>query len=110
MALPKHTHKKICTVGQHWHENTMKTLLSVNNYFYPRGGAEVVFLEQNRILEQCGWTVVPFAMEHSKNLQSNWSRYFVEEVEFWESYSLCEKMKRIPRIVYSFEARNKLGK
>ena len=25
-------------------------LLSINNYFYPRGGAEVLFLEQNRIL------------------------------------------------------------
>jgi Glycosyl transferases group 1 len=30
-------------------------LLSINNYFYPRGGAEVVFLEQNRMLEGAGW-------------------------------------------------------
>ena len=43
-------------------------LLSINNYFYPRGGAEVLFLEQNRMFEDIGWQVVPFAMRHSRNL------------------------------------------
>ena len=27
-------------------------LLSINNYYYRRGGAEVLFLEQNRMLEE----------------------------------------------------------
>jgi len=29
-------------------------LLSINNYYYRRGGAEVLFLEQNRMLEEAG--------------------------------------------------------
>ena len=44
----------------------MPTLLSVNNYYHYRGGAETVFLEHNRMFEANGWTVVPFAMKHAK--------------------------------------------
>ena len=51
-------------------------LLSINNYFYPRGGAEVLFLEQNRMLESIGWQVVPFAMRHADNLPTPWAEYF----------------------------------
>jgi hypothetical protein len=29
----------------------MPTLLAINNYYYRRGGAEVVFLEQNHLFE-----------------------------------------------------------
>ena len=42
----------------------MATLLSVNSYFYRRDGSEVVFIEHNRLLAECGWQVVPFAMHH----------------------------------------------
>ena len=43
-------------------------LLAINNYYYRRGGAEVLFLEHNRMFENIGWQVVPFAMRHPKNL------------------------------------------
>lgn len=43
-------------------------LLSINDYFYPRGGAAVAFLEQNRMLEGVGRQVVQFAMRHPQNL------------------------------------------
>lgn len=87
----------------------MPTLLSINNYYYRRGGAEVVFLEQNRLLEAAGWQVAPFAMQHQKNLPSPWSEYFVEEIEFGEDYSLWGKLQRIPKVIYSTEARRKLS-
>jgi glycosyltransferase involved in cell wall biosynthesis len=84
-------------------------LLSINNYFYRRGGAEVVFLEQNRLFEAIGWQVVPFAMQHSKNLSSPWQDYFVEEIEFGISYSLMQKATLAVRVTYSSEARKKIG-
>jgi glycosyltransferase involved in cell wall biosynthesis len=84
------------------------TLLAVNNYYYYRGGAEAVFLEHNRMFEALGWTVVPFAMKHRKNLHTPWSEYFVEEVEFGEQYSLREQLIRVPKVIFSFEARRKL--
>ena len=83
-------------------------LLSINNYFYPRGGAEVVFLEQNRMFEDIGWQVVPFSMRHAKNLPTPWSDYFPDEIEFGESYSLASKLVRAPRVIYSLQARKKL--
>lgn len=87
----------------------MPTLLSVNNYYYNRGGAESVFLEQNRLFESQGWNVVPFAMQHPKNLPTPWSRYFIDEIEFGQRYSLLQKIARAPKVIYSFEARRKLA-
>jgi glycosyltransferase involved in cell wall biosynthesis len=86
----------------------MATLLSVNNYHYYRGGAETVFLEHNRMFDEMGWRVMPFAMRHPKNIESEWSRYFVDEIEFGESYSTTGKLARAAKVIYSFEARRNL--
>jgi glycosyltransferase involved in cell wall biosynthesis len=88
----------------------MATLLSVNNYYYVRGGAEAVFFEHNRMFEAIGWRVIPFAMRHQKNLESEWSEYFVDEIEFGESYSITGKLSRAAKVIYSFEARRNLAK
>lgn len=87
----------------------MPTLLSVNNYYYYRGGAETVFLEQNRMFSGLGWKVVPFAMQHPKNLPSEWASHFVDEIEFGEDYSLMQKISRTPKVIYSLEAVRKLS-
>lgn len=84
-------------------------LLSINNYYYRRGGADIAFLEQNRLLEERGWDVVPFAMRHPKNLPSSWDGYFVDEIEFGESYSALEKLQRAAKVIYSREARDKVA-
>jgi glycosyltransferase involved in cell wall biosynthesis len=83
-------------------------LLSINNYFYPRGGAEVLFLEQNRLLENIGWQVVPFAMRHSKNLSTPWSDYFPDEIELGQSYTLPAKLLNAQRVIFSFQARERM--
>ena len=84
-------------------------LLSVNNYYYRRGGAEVLFLEQNRMLEDAGWQVVPFAMHHPDNLPTPWAKYFPDEIEFGQSYSAAGKLMRASRVIYSLQARQKLN-
>jgi len=86
----------------------MSTLLSINNYHYYRGGAETVFLEHNRLFADMDWQVVPFAMEHPANLPSPWSRYFVQEIEFGGDYSWWGKLRRVPKVIYSLEARRNL--
>ena len=88
----------------------MATLLAINNYYYYRGGAETLFLEHNRIFQDLGWQVVPFAMRHAQNLATPWSEFFVDEVEFGNDYSLREKLVRVPKVIYSFEAREKLAR
>ena len=88
----------------------MPTLLAVHNYYYYRGGAETLFLEHNRLLEQQGWEVVPFAMRHERNLPSPWSEFFVDEIEFGRNYSLIQKLSRVPKVIYSVEARRNLAR
>lgn len=86
----------------------MPSLLSINNYHYRRGGAEVVYLEQNRLFEEAGWQVVPFAMRHKNNLKTQWSAYFADEIEFDVSYSFWQKIQRVPKVICSREASSKL--
>lgn len=81
----------------------MQTILSLNNYLYARGGAEVVFLEHNRLLADKGWSVVPFSMQHADNLETPWSKYFIEELEFGEDYSLAKKIGMAGKVIYSTE-------
>ncbi len=83
-------------------------LLSINNYHYRRGGAEVVFLEQNRLFEEIGWDVVPFAMRHPDNLPSPHERHFVEEIEFGRAYGAMRRLRHAASIIYSREARARL--
>lgn len=86
----------------------MPRLLSINNYFYVRGGSEAVYFGHNRMLESLGWSVVPFAMKHSRNLPTPWSEFFVDELEVGGGYSIAGKLARLPKVVYSLEARRRL--
>jgi glycosyltransferase involved in cell wall biosynthesis len=79
-----------------------------NNYFYRRGGAEVVCLEEMRLLKEIGWEAVPFAMKHPKNLPSAWDPYFVDEIEHGGEYSPWQKAVRTGKVIYSFEAQRNL--
>ncbi len=88
----------------------MQTLLSVNSYFYRRDGSEVVYLEHNRLFEEAGWRVVPFSMQHPQNLASEWSEYFPTEIEFGRAYSVVERISRVPKVIYSREARRNIQK
>jgi hypothetical protein len=83
-----------------------QTLLSINNYYYPRGGAEVVFFRHNKMLEREGWRVAPFCMLHENNLPTPWSENFVEELEYRDQPTkFGERLRKGLKAVYSFEAR-----
>lgn len=86
----------------------MNNLLSINNYYYRRGGAEVVFLEQNKIFENLGWKVVPYSMKHPKNEDSKWNNYFPNEIEYGAHNDWRSNLTNAFKIIYSWEARNKL--
>ncbi len=87
----------------------MPTLLSINNYFYRRGGAEVVFLEHNRLFKEKKWDVIPFSMTHEKNDESEWQNYFVDEIEFGQNYSFLRKISNAFKVMYSLEAQKKIS-
>lgn len=84
-------------------------LLAINNYFYRRGGAEAIFLDHMSLFEDIGWDAVPFAMQHPENLPSDWSRYFVSEIEYGRESSALTKVKQAAKIIYSREAQQNLS-
>ncbi|MBV8804155.1 MAG: glycosyltransferase family 4 protein [Sinobacteraceae bacterium] len=86
----------------------MSTVIAINNYYYDRGGSEAIFFAHNHMLEALGWEVVPFSMQHPRNHATPWSEYFVDDLEIDGDYSLGQKLVRMPKVIYSFEARRRL--
>lgn len=86
----------------------MLNLLNINNYHYHRGGADVVYLGHAALMECQGFNNAFFSMQHPKNLPTSWSGYFVDEIEFGHSYSLPQKLLMASKVIYSFEAQNKI--
>lgn len=82
-------------------------ILSVNKFFWSKGGSETVFFSEKELLEKHGHTVIPFSMKSDKNFDSPYSKYFVEYVDY-SSPSLVTKIKNASKIIYSFDARNKM--
>lgn len=59
----------------------MKILL-INKYFYRRAGAETVFFQERDFLLRHGHEVSDFSMHHPQNLDSFYSEYFVDQIEY----------------------------
>ena len=88
----------------------MPKLLSLNTYNYRRGGSDAVFLDHDALFREMGWETAVFTMHHPKNEPSLWSPYFADELEFGHAYSIWNKMAMAGKVIYSWEARNKLAK
>jgi glycosyltransferase involved in cell wall biosynthesis len=86
----------------------MPQLLSINNYYYRRGGSEAVFFEHNRLFEQAGWNVVPFATRHPLNEPTKWADYFVEDTDSAAARSPLAKLRRAADAIYSAEAARRI--
>ena len=82
-------------------------ILSVNKYFWKKGGSETVFFGEKQLLESHGHQVIPFSMQSSQNLETPFSKYFVTEVNYTEK-GLYNKISAASKIIYSFEARRKI--
>jgi glycosyltransferase involved in cell wall biosynthesis len=72
-------------------------ILQINNSYNKVGGAESVFFNTIALLKQNGHEVVPFSLNSSKNLDSKYSSYFVDDV------------KPLHNKLFSFTAQKKLA-
>ena len=86
----------------------MPLLLSINNYYYPRGGSEAVFFEHNRLFELAGWEVVPFSMQSAQNLPSPWSGQFANDDDA-SGFSPLAKLSKGAAAIYSTDAARRVG-
>src|SRR6202521_6068617 len=85
----------------------MPQLLSINNYYYLRGGSEAVYFEHNRLFEDAGWEVVPFSMHNARNQPSEWSEHFIDETDD-AGRSPMAKLSRAVGAIYSIEAARRI--
>ncbi|MFI3189582.1 hypothetical protein BCS42_05785 [Crenothrix sp. D3] len=83
-------------------------ILSINKFYWQKGGAETVFLGEKALLEQHKHQVVPFSMQSSHNLPSEYAEYFVTENDYSNPGSLGNQIRMGINIIYSFEARQKI--
>jgi glycosyltransferase involved in cell wall biosynthesis len=84
-------------------------ILQVNQYYYPRGGADKYFLDLAAALEAAGEEVAVFAMDHPKNLATPWNKYFVSYLSFNQG-KLSDKLRTPGRVIYSLETKRKFTK
>jgi glycosyltransferase involved in cell wall biosynthesis len=87
---------------------TKPKLLSINNYYYRRGGAESVFFDHNEMFERAGWEVVPFSMQHAENLPCRWSDHFADTTDGSMDGSPLVKVSRAMTTVYSLDAARRI--
>lgn len=84
-------------------------ILMAHKYFHPAGGPEEVLLETMEHLKSMGHTVIPFSMQHPKNLKTEYEKYFVSNVDYNNHSRLPWNLARTTfRIIFNFEAKRKM--
>ena len=71
-------------------------ILLVNKFYYPRGGDCMVTLNLEKLLKSKGHDVATFSMQHSQNIESQYSPYFPNEISF--SGNIKNKVNAAKRI------------
>jgi len=84
-------------------------ILFINKFYWDKGGSEAVYFGEISLLEKNGHTVIPFSMQDERNHPSEYSRYFVSNINY-DTATKFEKLVAASRIIYSFEAKNKISK
>lgn len=85
----------------------MKVLIA-NKFFYLKGGAERVLFQEREFLIKRGVKVIDFSMYDSQNFSSEYSSYFVSNIDYYNVKGVWEKLKTALKFVHSPEAVKKI--
>ncbi|MCX8158635.1 MAG: glycosyltransferase, partial [Candidatus Diapherotrites archaeon] len=83
-------------------------IILVDKYFFIKGGAEESFFQTADLLKSKGHKVVFFSMHHSRNLKTEYEKYFVSEVDH-EKQRGIKALSNAIKIIYSTEAYKKIS-
>ena len=72
----------------------MKILL-VNKFYYRRGGDCIYMLNLEQLLKTHGHDVAVFAMDYPENIETEWKRYFPNEIKFTPGVGMLETFMRM---------------
>ncbi len=83
----------------------------VNWTWYPSGGDWTYVDTVNKLYEANGHTIIPFSMKDERNFPTDYSKYFVKNINYRElnkDKSILNSLKVVAKSLYSFEAKKKL--
>ena len=92
---------------------TRKKVLLVNNFYYNRGGDCTYLFGLKNILEKKGHNVIVFSMHHPQNIDSLWSKYFVNYINYDEEVkriSFKSAIKVATRTIFFLKAKRMIDK
>lgn len=72
----------------------MKILLA-NKFYYRRGGDCIYMLNLAQLLKTHGHDVAVFAMDYPENIETEWKRYFPNEIKFTPRVGMLETFMRM---------------
>ena len=87
-------------------------ILQINKYYHGRSGSDLYVVNVSSMLKKHVHKVIHLAMKHKENLPTNHSKFFVQNIEYEKEIKkgIFRKIYIFFKIIYSFEARNKLLK
>jgi len=82
-------------------------ILQINKYHYIKGGADAIFFNTIKLMEEHGHEVAPFSIKHPLNISSPYSDYFVNAPEIRDE-NIGNKFINIPKYFYNIDAARKI--
>ena len=80
-------------------------ILIVNYRYFISGGPEKYMFNIKKILEDQGHEVIPFSIHSNKNIETKYSRYFVEPIGDRDA-TYFEECKKTPRVILQMLTRS----
>lgn len=85
-------------------------ILHINKFYYLRGGVERYMFNVMKEQTNAGHTVIPFSVHHPQNQKTKFSKYFLSNTNAKGSIAELNALKKVGRVLYSFEARNAIAR
>lgn len=84
-------------------------ILQIHKFFYPHAGSETVLFHTRDLLSAGGHEIIDFAMEHPKNVESPYDKFFAPRREYTDgSRNALLRGRDAISSVYSLAARTRL--
>ncbi len=80
-------------------------ILLVNYRYFISGGPEKYMFNIKKMLEDNGHEVIPFSIHSNKNVEAEYSRYFVEPIGSRDA-TYFEECKKTPRVIWQMLSRS----
>ncbi len=87
----------------------MRVLL-INNFHYLRGGADKVYLDTGKLLEQNGHQVAYFSSLDNRNERTQYAEFFVEGTDLQAETGYLNKAQKALRFIYNPSAADQLDR